>query len=56
LSDEFAADETKRAQWRAFLGRNRIEGPELPEVVDEIRMRLAEPIARARKLGNSELQ
>jgi predicted nucleotidyltransferase component of viral defense system len=51
LSDEFAADETKRAQWRAFLGRNRIEGPELPEVVDEIRMRLAEPIARARKLG-----
>jgi predicted nucleotidyltransferase component of viral defense system len=51
LSDEFAAAETKRAQWRAFLGRNRIEGPELPEVVDEIRMRLAEPIARARKLG-----
>lgn len=51
LRDEFAADETKQAQWRAFLGRNRIEGPELPEVVDEIRMRLAEPIARARELG-----
>lgn len=51
LSDEFAADETKQAQWRAFLGRNRINGPELPEVADEIRMRLAEPIARARESG-----
>lgn len=51
LSEGFAADGTKQAQWRAFLGRNRIEAPELQEVVAEIRARLAGPLADARKAG-----
>jgi predicted nucleotidyltransferase component of viral defense system len=51
LTDRFAEDETKQAQWQAFLGRNRIEGPTLQEVVAEIRTRLAAPLAAAREAG-----
>lgn len=51
LSDGFASDATKQAQWRAFLGKNRIKGPALEEVVADIRTRLAAPLARARKAG-----
>jgi hypothetical protein len=51
LSDAFASDETRQAQWRAFLNRNRIEAPSLQEVVAEIRTRLAALLAEAREAG-----
>ena len=37
LSDEFARDAAKRAQWKAFLGKNRLDAPALDEVIAEIR-------------------
>lgn len=37
LSEDFAADAQKQAQWNAFLRRNRIGAPPLAEVVGEIR-------------------
>jgi len=49
LSDGFAADAAKQAQWRAFLRKNRIDAPALEEVVADIRARLAAPLARARE-------
>lgn len=48
LSDGFAGDATKQAQWRAFLDKNRLNAPALDEVVADIRARLAEPLAHAR--------
>jgi predicted nucleotidyltransferase component of viral defense system len=48
LSDGFAADATKQDQWRAFLNKNRLNGPELAEVVAYIRARLTEPLSQAR--------
>lgn len=49
LSDEFARDAAKRAQWKAFLGKNRLEAPTLDEVVEEVRRFVAEPLASARQ-------
>jgi len=49
LSDEFAADPTKRAQWQGFLNRNRLTAPALDEVVAEVREFLAEPLRLARR-------
>lgn len=49
LSDEFARDAAKRAQWKAFLGKNRLEAPTLDEVVEEVRRFVAEPLAFARQ-------
>lgn len=37
LSDEFATDAAKQAQWRAFLGKNRLAQSSLEEVVAEVR-------------------
>ena len=37
LTDAFAADAQKQAQWIAFLRRNRLAAPDLTTVVDEIR-------------------
>ncbi|HEY4721199.1 MAG TPA: nucleotidyl transferase AbiEii/AbiGii toxin family protein, partial [Anaerolineae bacterium] len=37
LSDEFARDAAKRAQWMAFLGKNRLDAPTLDEVIEEVR-------------------
>lgn len=37
LSEEFAADTGKQAQWRAFLGRNRLAAPGLDAAIGEIR-------------------
>lgn len=37
LSDEFSRDAVKRTQWHAFLAKNRIEAPELEQVVSDIR-------------------
>ncbi|HVL34951.1 MAG TPA: nucleotidyl transferase AbiEii/AbiGii toxin family protein [Burkholderiales bacterium] len=49
LSDRFAGDAAKQAQWQAFLKRNRLSGSTLNTVVTEIRERLAGPLAAARK-------
>jgi hypothetical protein len=49
LGDGFATDAAKQAQWRAFLRKNRIDAPELEEVVADIRTRLAAPLAKARE-------
>jgi hypothetical protein len=48
LSDAFSGDAGRQAQWRAFLARNRLEGPTLPELVDDLRARLAPVLDRAR--------
>lgn len=49
LSDEFAQDASKRAQWKAFLGKNRLDAPELAHVVAEVRHFVADPLRRARE-------
>jgi Nucleotidyl transferase AbiEii toxin, Type IV TA system len=43
LSDEFAHDESKLAQWKAFANRSKLSIPvgQLPDVIKEIRGRLA---------------
>lgn len=48
LSDEFANSPAKIAQWRAFLDRNRLEGPALADVVTEIRTALDPSMRLAR--------
>ncbi|MGH7621811.1 MAG: nucleotidyl transferase AbiEii/AbiGii toxin family protein [Gemmatimonadaceae bacterium] len=48
LSDAFSSDAERQAQWRAFLDKSRLHGPSLPELVDEIRQRLAPMLERAR--------
>lgn len=48
LSEAFAGDAAKRAQWKAFLEKNRLKAPSLEEVVAEIRAGLEAPLARAR--------
>jgi hypothetical protein len=42
LSEAFAADRAKEAQWTAFLKKNRLDGVELREVLAQIRDGLAE--------------
>ncbi|HVR80676.1 MAG TPA: nucleotidyl transferase AbiEii/AbiGii toxin family protein [Luteimonas sp.] len=37
LSDKFARDPQKQAQWRAFLRKNRLQAPELETATEEIR-------------------
>jgi predicted nucleotidyltransferase component of viral defense system len=49
LSDSFARDAGKLAQWKAFLGRNRLAAPALHEVIDEVRGFVTEPLRLARK-------
>jgi hypothetical protein len=46
LTDEFARDATKVAQWKGFLQKNRLEAPSLDEVIAEVR-RFAEPVLKA---------
>ena len=48
LSDAFAIDRAKLAQWHAFLGRNRLSAPDLKDVVENIRDRIAAPLELAR--------
>jgi len=48
LSDEFAHDPTKQAQWTAFLRKNRLKTTPLAEVVVDVRNFLAEPLQLAR--------
>jgi hypothetical protein len=49
LSDEFARDVAKRAQWKAFLGKNRLDAPALDEVIAEVRRFVTEPMRLARQ-------
>jgi hypothetical protein len=49
LSDEFARDAAKRAQWKAFLGKNRLDAPTLEEVIEEVRRFVVEALALARQ-------
>jgi hypothetical protein len=49
LSDAFSVDAGRQAQWRAFLDKNRLQGPRLPEIVREIRKGLTPAIERARR-------
>lgn len=46
LSDDFARDAAKVAQWRGFLQKNRLQAPSLEEVVAEVR-RFAQPMLKA---------
>ncbi len=41
-------DAAKRAQWQAFLGKNRLDAPTLGEVIAEIERFVADPLALAR--------
>ena len=49
LSDEFAADAARRAQWKQFLAKNRLVAPDLGLVVSGIRDLLSEPMKLARQ-------
>lgn len=49
LSDEFAEDRVKLAQWGAFLRRNRLEAPPLAAVVREVREFVEMPLEAARR-------
>lgn len=49
LSDAFATDATNQARWRGFLDRNRLSGPDLSEVVHEIREGVMPALERARR-------
>ena len=49
LSDEFALDAAKRAQWKAFLVKNRLDAPELQAVIEEVRQFVAMPLRWARQ-------
>lgn len=48
LSITFSADAAHQAQWSAFLRKNRLQGPPLTAVVDELRKRLIPVLGRAR--------
>jgi len=49
LSDEFAEDATKRAQWKAFLAKNRLDAPALASAVAEVRHFMVDPLRLARE-------
>jgi hypothetical protein len=49
LSDVFSADAGRQAQWRAFLDKNRLQGPRLAELVNAIRERLMPALEQARR-------
>lgn len=49
LSDEFARDAAKQAQWKAFLGKNRLDAPTLDAVIEVVRRFVTEPLKLARQ-------
>lgn len=53
LSDEFARDAAKRAQWKGFLGKNRLDAPALEDVVAEVRGFVTQPLKLARQRNTS---
>ena len=50
LSDEFAQDFVKRAQWLGFLRKNRLGELALGNVIDDVRRFVEAPMAHARKV------
>lgn len=48
LTDPFAADAGKQRQWQAFLRKNRLDAPDLADVIKELRTALAQPLDMAR--------
>jgi predicted nucleotidyltransferase component of viral defense system len=50
LSDEFARDAVKRAQWLGFLRKNRLGELALENVIDEVCRFVEAPMAHARKV------
>jgi hypothetical protein len=56
LSDEFAHDAIKQAQWKAFLSKNRLDAPTLEAVIEEVCDFVKEPLRLARQInGESEI-
>lgn len=53
LSEEFANNAAKLAQWRGFLARNRLEPTALSEVIGDVRRLLEEPLRLVRERGAS---
>ncbi len=53
LSDLFSSNPERQAQWRAFLSKNRLKGPALTEVVEELREHLATAFDDARREGTA---
>lgn len=51
LTAEFAGDVAKQTQWSAFLGKNRLAGRSLSEVVAGISRFVRDPLNRARRGG-----
>lgn len=49
LSEAFHGNAAKRQQWQAFLGKNRLQAPELDTVTAEIRRFVGEPLIAARR-------
>ena len=45
LADDFAKDVSKRAQWRGFIRKNKLQAPELPVVIEELRFFLLPVLA-----------
>jgi hypothetical protein len=52
LTDEFARDPSKHAQWQAFLDKNRLEAPRLEQVVADIRGLIAGAWRTAGEVGS----
>ena len=50
LSDEFAQDAVKRAQWLGFLRKNRLDELALEDVINEVRHFVEAPMAHAREV------
>ena len=51
LTDEFARDASKQAQWKAFLDKNRLEAPRLQQVVADMRDLMTSALRAAREVG-----
>lgn len=53
LSDEFAGDTVKRAQWQGFLNKNRLDASSLADAIAEVRGFVALPMMLARQARES---
>lgn len=51
LTEAFAHDPAKQRQWRAFLGRNRLQAPSLEQVVADVRKLVAVPFRRLKNFA-----
>ena len=49
LTEKFTSEPVQQARWRAFLSKNRIEGPTLEVLVDAIRDGLAPALDQVRR-------